>query len=65
MKSAQEMVRIITEALQTNPAGIVSTTIDGIQTSWDRKDLRDELDYWKRLASQEAGRPTLIPVYFS
>jgi hypothetical protein len=61
-KSAKEMVNTLREALATG-AGVVSVTIDGQTTTFDRKQTIDELKYWKSEAIEEAGKRRLfIPI---
>jgi hypothetical protein len=48
---ASEMVEIIEEKLRHN-AGISSVNVDGQAISFDREQLLEELDYWKRKAAQ-------------
>ncbi|MDB5294915.1 MAG: hypothetical protein JWO31_898, partial [Phycisphaerales bacterium] len=38
------------------PAGVVSVTTDGQTTEWDRKSLRDELEYWESKVARDDGR---------
>lgn len=61
-KSAAEMVVAIKEALATG-FGIVSVTIDGRTTQWNRAQAIEELRFWQREAANEAGtRPLFVPI---
>jgi hypothetical protein len=55
MKSAAEMCCVLREALETG-VGVVSVTIDGRTTQFDRKQALQELDFWEKRAARESGR---------
>ena len=54
--NASEMVILIEEALRLHPVGIVYVMVDGQQVSYNRKDAREELEYWRRRAAKETGK---------
>jgi len=55
----EEMADAIRAALATTPAGLVSVTVDGTTTQWDRLKALQELEKWERRASRTAGRPII------
>lgn len=61
-KSAAEMVVAIKDALATG-FGVVSVTIDGRSTQFDRAQALEELKFWQKEAAKEAGaRPMFLPI---
>jgi hypothetical protein len=42
--------------LDALPAGVQSVSIDGTSSSFSRKPILDEIDYWNRRLSALAGR---------
>ena len=52
--SAAEMVVKLREALATG-FGVVSVTIDGRSTQFDRGQALEELRFWQKEAAKEAG----------
>jgi len=59
MATAAEMVTVIKTALENTPVGLVSVTVDGQTTRWDRADLRTELSFWEGRAAEEAAGSNL------
>lgn len=53
--TAAEMVTLITQALRDNPVGIVTISVDGKTTSFERAQALAELKYWRQQAATEAG----------
>lgn len=61
--TAAEMVELLARALRDNPIGIVSISVDGKTTSFERRQALEELKYWKRQAASEAGtRPRSLSI---
>jgi hypothetical protein len=58
--SSADMVELLKTALKENPGALVSVTVDGQTTTWDRKDAIDELRFWERRAAREQGRRPLV-----
>ena len=56
------MVAILREALATG-AGVVSVTVDGRTTQYDRKQALQELNFFEKRAAREYGRPRLVPFH--
>lgn len=48
-------VTAIRDALAASPAGVVSVSIDGQTTNWNRADLRAELDWSEKKLAQAKG----------
>lgn len=64
--TAAEMVAIIRAALAVTPVGVVTVTIDGQVTTWDREKAMDELERWERRAAAESGRrPRIVGIDLS
>jgi homoserine kinase len=53
--TAQQMVDKLTTALQTQPAGVVSVTVDGQIVQFNRQQAIDELAFWEKRAAQQSG----------
>lgn len=54
--SSKQMVQILMTALQTQPAGVVSVTVDGQVVTYNRQQAIQELSFWEKRAAQESGR---------
>jgi hypothetical protein len=64
--SAKEMVDTILTAMQANPVGIVSITIDGQTVQYSSTQAQDTLKFWEKRALREnGGRPRSMQVDLS
>lgn len=54
MTAAEDKVTALETAFTKNLA-VVSVEFDGIKTTYDRKQLLAELNYWKKVVAEEAG----------
>jgi len=61
---AQRMKAALETALATNTqAGLVSIQIDGQAVTYNRKDARDEYEFWSRRVARENGaRPNVATI---
>jgi homoserine kinase len=61
--SAKQMVQLLLTALQTQPAGIVSVTVDGQVVTYNRAQAIQELTFWEKRAAVESGtRPRVARI---
>lgn len=58
--TAAEMVTAIRAALLATPVGVVSVTVDGETTVWNRRQAMEELEMWERRVAREAGTRPLF-----
>jgi uncharacterized protein YdaL len=54
--TAKQMVEMLKLALQTNPAGVLSISVDGQVATYSRSQAIEELEFWERRAAREGGR---------
>lgn len=64
--SARQMVEKLKTALQTQPAGVLSVTVDGQIVQFNRSQAIQELAFWEKRAARESGsRPRVASINLS
>lgn len=64
--AASEMVSLILTALQANPVGVLSITVDGQTVQYSRTQALEELKFWEKRALRESGlRPRVASIDLS
>lgn len=58
MSQAEQMVKLLTDALSTN-AAVAEVVIDGTTVRYDRAQALKELEFWTLRADREANRRPL------